>query len=330
MNNRNLLATCEVVSAVGCLILLAGCSGSSRTVNLGSKEITTQTPIQLSHNSVSQVLPIAASPDGTRIAMITSIGPDEGHIDVIDVDTQQNLGKLDINGEGEGTPMFSLDGTILYLGTGEGYVAWNYATGERRKVTDKPPRAGVGIFDASGWNYDRTIAIAIPTEGRDSRKQLMPGQVAVVGGFTQEIAFGQQSGFDQYGNAWFGKGTEWTKVDRSGQATKVQTYPKYLARDQSMDRGSMHLRATQTDMRYKDGHAAVTCIWLTDDKATPYSEWVRGKLVKVSQPYQAAVVFAGPDVFRYGFLPGRNLVYVVSNFGCYLVPFTVEAPGKKS
>jgi|GEM_PF-3878888 len=316
------------------LLCSIGCQGSSRTVNLGAKEITTDTPIQLDRDS----MPFAFSPDGGRIALGRNGAPGRAIVTVLETDSQKKLGDLDIPNGGAGSAIFSRSGADLYLGADDGYVAWNYATGTQRKIARKGPDVQPSrFFDFDGWNYDRTIAIAYPQPPRPKPKKPSielgggegPGQVALAGNITFEIPTDQTAGFDQYGYAWFGKGKSWTRIDRSGQATHARNRPQSLAHDQTRDRASMHLTATNTGMNYKDGQANVFCIWLTDDRAVPYVGIVKGRKVPLPQAYQAAVVFAGPDVLDFGFVPGRNMVYVVSGFGNYLVPFTIAPRPKK-
>ena len=331
--------------AVGLLAAsLTGCAqGTDRTISLGAKVITTQIPIAIT--SVPQdAAPIAASPDGRRLAFVMHGGPGRASVLVVDTDSQRLLGKLLVPNGGGGTPMFSRDGSVLDLGTDEGYDAWNYATGGRVKIAEGGPRAsmesGIRFGGESGWNSDRTIAIEYPHyplqlggEARPTKRD--PGQVGVSGGRTFEIGGTMRAGFDEYGNAWFGLGKNWTKVDRDGRVTH-SSRPKYLTDDQMKARGSMHLAETHAVTKYKKASAHVSCVWLSDDRAVPFTRVVKGKTYKIKEPYQAALVFAGADVIDFGFLPSRNIVYVVCAFAgangheamqTYLVPFlTSKAP----
>lgn len=255
-------------------------------------------------------------------------GPGRATLTVLDTESQKTLGVIDVPNGGSGTTIFSRDGASLYLESDEGYVAWKFNRGTRSKIADYGPRPReYNFLDDNGWNGDRTIVIEYPhpqlglMRPKGTKPGMDPGQVALAGNATFEIAVGQQAGFDQYGNAWFGKGRTWTRIDRGGKSTHLDSRPRYLAHDQMKDRGSMHLVGTQTLMTHRDGKAIISCIWLTDDRAKPFTRRVDGRVVQINQPYQAAVVFAGPDVADFGFLPGKDMVYVVSGFGNYLVPF---------
>jgi len=314
----------QAASIVMCSLALAGCAGSSRTVHLKSGDLTTETPIQLDRNS----FPIAASPDGSRIAFLDDTNRRSNSLRVLDTDTLRVVGSLTTGenaaGSGNGTTMFSLDGKTLFFPESDAYVAWDYSKSTTVQISKLGPTASeFGLMGGTGWNGDRSLAILFPD--RSPGHRITPGQVAAAGNVVHTIPPADRAGFDEFGNAWFGSGRRWTKVDRHGVGTEETSSPGYLTPDQSKDRGSMHLRDTHAEMKYKDGTAAITCVWLTDDRAVPYPPQKPGdRAVYIGQDsFRAAVVFAGPDILDYGFLPGRNLVYVVSQFGSYLVPFSV-------
>lgn len=78
----------------------------------------------------------------------------------------------------------------------------------------------------------------------------------------------------------------------------------------------MHLVETKRQMAFKDAHANVSCIWLYSDRG------FRGK--ESSPRGSAALVFTGADIREFGFMPGRQTVFIVSGLGNYLVPFQVD------
>jgi hypothetical protein len=317
--------------ALCALIAVAGCQGSTRAINLGTNELTTLNPIALTEDA----MPMAASRDGTRIAVVADAAPGNTRVTVRKVDTQESLGSIDVPNSMQGTMMFNEDGTILYVEADEGYVAWNYATGAKTKIMDTGPKPReFGFLVACGWNGDRSVAILYPqakgfqSANQKGNPQKEAGQV-VAEGVTHDIPPLDLAGFDEYGLAWYGHGNDWTSVDKRGRTSKSTHRPKYLALDQTRDRGSMHLRDTHQEMNYKNAKAMVSCVWLSHDRAVPYSVTDKGKTTRVKATDQACVVFAGCDIVDYGFMPGRDMVYVVSGFGVYLVPFKV-APRLKS
>jgi hypothetical protein len=125
------------------------------------------------------------------------------------------------------------------------------------------------------------------------------------------IPLGAEAGFDQYGNAWFGVGNAWTMVDRAGKQTRASSSP-FLVADQTTDRGSMHLRLTEQEMKYQGASAFVGSVWLSHDRAIRSSKGRRAS---------AALIYAGADVITYGFVPGRDMVYVVTATGSFLIPW---------
>jgi hypothetical protein len=293
---------------------LAGCRGSSREITLGKWVLETKTPIQLERMSV----PFAVSSDGSRLALQTDSPVQEGAtITVVETDSLKVLGTLNVAKLGQGTPIFSRDGTTLCLTTEEGYIGWSFATDERVKLPSSPRANSI-----DGWNYDRSLALARPS-GPILRPKEQPsaGQVVLPMGQVVPIPPGLKAGFDEFGDAWFGKPGNWTRVTRAGIESRGHMKAPPLAGDQTRDRGSLHLVATETTMKLRDELAYVTCVWLTHDHPEGRPNPPGSNPERASK---AAVVFAGADVLFYGFLPGRKLVFVVSSFGCYLVPFEIE------
>lgn len=299
-----------ILSAIG----LTGCRGSSRQISLGQWVLETKTPIQLDRMSV----PFAVSSDGSRLALQTdSPAREGGKVTVVETDSGKVLGTLTYAKSGQGTPIFSHDGTTLCLSTEEGYIGWSYATDERVKLFSSP-RAN----STDGWNYDRSLALEKPSGPvRRPKEQPSAGQVVLPMGHVVPIPAGLKAGFDEYGDAWFGKPGNWTRVTRAGVESRGHPKAPPLAGDQTRDRGSLHLMVTETTMKLREELAYVTCVWLTHDhpegRPSPPGS-------KPERPSKAAVVFAGADILAFGFIPGRNMIFVVSSFGCYLVPFQIE------
>ena len=71
----------------------------------------------------------------------------------------------------------------------------------------------------------------------------------------------------------------------------------------------MRLADSESDVNHLGAHAQITTIWLEDSQGV-------GR--------RAALVHAFPDVWDYGFVPGRNAVYAVTATGVYLAPYTIK------
>lgn len=327
-------------------MLLLGCGASSRRISLGSTVIATTTPIQLDRTSI----PIAASRDGRRLVLVSGWDSKVATFKVIDVDTQRVLGTKLVRGSAAGgATMFTRDGREVCMSADEGYVAWDYAADKTQLLSHRPEahEGGFELLGHSGWNFDRSIAIHYPFEGfhgpqfdawaKDlipqikvkgkravTKVTLEPGQVALPRGVTLSIPSTERAGFDQFGSAWVGHPGRWTRIDHNGAVTRGIARAPALTQDQTRVRGSLHLVARRQEMAFRGAKSYVTCIWLTHDRAVPFTRIVKGKVIRVNEPYRAAVVFAGADVTEYGFLPRRDLIYVVSSFGSYLIPFETK------
>lgn len=233
---------------------------------------------------------------------------------VVDTGTLKPLGSIEIGRAKPGTPIFTPDGKSLCLGTDQGYVSWSYANGQMEPLRATPTAAPTDY-----WNYDRTIAIAPPTRESQPQKRAetrLPGEVVLADGVVYSIPATARFGFDQVGSAWFTERGSWTMVGRDGRVRRQLAKPPALMQDQSRDRGLLHLTDSRTTLKFRDAKCFLTSIWLYHDRPRP----ARPEL----KPDRAAVAFAGPDVLTYGFLPGKNLIYVVSAFGSYLVPFQLK------
>jgi len=312
----------RLIAAIALLALLVGCRSSDRALRLPSEDLQIERSTALPHGTI----PIGASPKGDRIALLCE-APDKSHqiVSVVETDSLRELGRADLPATSNSTPMFTQDGTELCLVLDEGFVAWDFRTGRRRRLDGEPAQVPLEKFlTGGGWNADRSIAIATPRKtskriGSKNVDVIEPGQVAVGGSKVSEIMWGSEVGFDPYGNAWWGSGRVWTKVDRTGRVQTSSAPANWLTNDQSRDRGSMHLRDTESEMTYQGSSAYVSCVWLTHDRSVPPE---RGK------DHRAALVFAGSDLVTYGFVPGRDLVYIVTQQDSYLVNFvrTKRAP----
>lgn len=305
------------IIAIACFAILAGCRSSDRSIRLADGDLRVVRTTQLPDHTI----PIAATVKGDRIALLTG-EPNGGEqsVLVIDTDSQRELGRVNIPKTKGSTPMFTREGTELCLVLEEGLMAWNYQSGSRRMLEGEPADVPLEKILTGGWNVDRSIAIATPRTatkrvGNKDVEVPVAGQVAVEGRNVLNVLFGSDVGFDQYGNAWAGSGKVWMRVDRTGGVETHSAPPRGLTSDQSRDRGSMHLRDTEREMTYQGSSAFVTCVWLTHDRSVPPE---RGP------NHRAALVYAGADVIAYGFIPGRELVYVVTQEGSFLVKWVHE------
>lgn len=302
---------------------LAGCRSSHRSILLAESELQIQPAVQIPLGLV----PVAVNRDGTRLALVRPsdrLGGD-AELLVVDVDSMKTLGSAELSSTSAATPTFSLDGKTLHYDAGserEGnragsrnYVAWDYANDVTSPLPYEPHQVPLlKELGYGGWNYDRTIGIRRPTA---STGQRVDGQIGLAEATPVRIPFGSSSGFDQFGNAWFGTGNRWTMVERSGKQTQASASP-FLVIDQTTDRGSMHLRLTENEMKYQGASAFVGSVWLSHDRAIRSS---KGRRVP------AALVYAGADVLTFGFVPGRDMVYVVTATGCFLISWK-SGPGE--
>lgn len=316
------------ILGIAIAVLVLGCKESTRTIPLVGQTLEVGQPVQLRIG-----LPLGFSRDGSKIAVATNFASgvrevlglskedEDLHVSVLDADSMQVLGSVDMPSKATGTLIFNGDGRKLCLATKDGYVAWDYAMGQVEKLAPVGPDAD--IVD-NIWNYDRSIAIVKPIQTIEQRgvqrvQTNVPGRIVLSVAKSFEIPFGARCGFDEYGNAWFGDAGSWTRVDRDGTLSDRIAKSPYLTAGQLMDRGNLHLGKTEVRTSYQGADAYLTCVWISSDRAIPRSK---------DDFHKAALVYAGPDLYYAAFVPGRNQVCIVSSDGWFMVPYTLgeESP----
>jgi hypothetical protein len=112
--------------------------------------------------------------------------------------------------------------------------------------------------------------------------------------------------FDQFGNAWARVDGAWLMLGSQQPPERRSRPPKYLVNDQIILRGSMQLVEQKRTLIRKGSEAFVSTIWL--DHAAAIGE------------KRSAVVFAGLDVYYFGFVPKQDLICVLTFDGTYFIP----------
>jgi hypothetical protein len=116
--------------------------------------------------------------------------------------------------------------------------------------------------------------------------------------------------FDQFGNAWAKVAGSWLMLGSRQAPVKRSEPPKYLVMDQVVFRGSMQLVDQKQTLIRKGSEAFVSTIWL--DHASAIGQ------------RRSAVVFAGLDVYYFGFIPKQDLICILTSDGTYFVPYAAE------
>jgi hypothetical protein len=239
---------------------------------------------------------------------------------VIDLDSKREMGAKPLKNSSMGPLVFNQDGTLLFGDDGSTRYAWNYGAAETTILNSKtypcvPSQSWPGSEEV---NYDRSIyAIATQADQKEPSLGLYTSS-----GSLKVVPTANFQGFDTFGRAWIKYGRDWQVLDRSGSVRLESKRPRYLAPDQSKVRGSRSLTKTESTMSYQGSEANVACIWLTDDRSVPYA--AKKREINLSPPGSTALVFAGADIYEYGFVPNRDLVYVVSDPGVFVIPYSVK------
>lgn len=312
----------RLLALSGVVLLGVGCRNSTHELHVKGQTIVVGEPRALPFGSI----PVAVSRDGSRLALVDNaqhLGEDLDGVDIRVVDTQtlETVGQK-ISFEDPTGIAFDASGSRLFMGRDEKYVAWDYKSGSLTPVLDEVPKVGSFPPDAL-INYDHSILVSYPGGySKPGATEGTPG-TALVNGHPFSIPFTHKLGFDEFGDFWYQASGRWTKIDRAGRLTVSAVKPRTLVGDQTKARGQMHLEFTRTEMRYKDAKAYIQALWLTHDHPVPDP-------TNPQMAYQAALVFAGSDVFEYGFVPNQPMVYVVTGTGSYLVSYSFESDAERA
>lgn len=294
---------------------VSGCSRADRVINRADGAIKVGPPKVM----WTDRMPVAASRDGTRIALLLTTDA-AGSIEVLDFPSMRVIARTDLTEKSEfAGPLFSLDGSRLMLGAIREGDPTPYALNLQSNDLEKMDTKADPVFVAARCNYDRTIMVDAPFLPDPTGKKPTPVLTASGHGF--EIPSDARWGFDQFGVLWSKSAGTWTRITREGESTLGSAPKGGLVPDQSNVRGSLELRATSANMEFKGATARVSSIWMWDHKAIPFPDdpqSMRG------HSYQAALVFTAPDIDSFGFVPGQDLVYIVSSQGNYLIPFETK------
>ncbi|MBA3725310.1 MAG: hypothetical protein H0W86_02395 [Armatimonadetes bacterium] len=238
-------------------------------------------------------MPLAFSADGERMILGHGLTSDRATVEVRNVDTDEVL-YTQRPLKDSYPAMFRHDLLALYCVAPDAIIEMSLETGETRKLIEVEKPAAIS------HNFDQTITVFWSEQGFMALNS--QGEI---------LRSSRQPLFDQYGDAWTRAKDGWTKLGRSGRPVSQQSRPAYLVEDQSLLRGRMKLFTDQKDFERRGATAYISTIWLDHARARGSS--------------RSALVFAGPDVNEMGFVPRRDMVWVASADGGYLVSWKMGA-----
>jgi hypothetical protein len=324
---------CAAVLIPICLLL--ACEISNRTLYTADGELEVRAPIQISRSPSLLWL----SSDGTLMAIAELVDEETVTVEVREVDTQRVLASWQPTRGDEVWPiLFGTAGDELYclVGRDEVYsiAAMHLPSGEMRTIrelgrAEPPAEAGEGtegssqfgesadalldFLDGSAVNYDASLAYL--------HTGLVIGPDTLVTGSGKVVdvrGHPEAHFFDMYGNIWTRENGEWARYGKDGSVSPGLPRPPYLVENQSRLRGAMSLAETEATMKHEGATAYVSALWLCHAKSVPPPDHDAG----LAGPWRrAALVDVAPDIVAYGFVPGRDMVWITSHLETWLVPF---------
>jgi hypothetical protein len=283
-----------------CLVAI-GCKGSTRSITLSDSQFVVGSPEFL---GPAGAIGIAASSNGKLFAVaVPNVEGQSMRFEVREWETRHVMYEFVETSTSDAVMplMFGSQESTLICASSKAVWSVDMKTGARTQLF-------TGQMQSLGAtrNYDHSILVC----GCDQQRY------AVISASGKVLTTPTKPRFDAFGSAWWAEKDSISKMDRSGQISEGLMKSPYAVEDQSTVRGPMTLSHKELEQKFEGATAYISTIWISHQGA-------------VLEPGQrainrAALVTAQPDVYAYGFVPGRNAVYVVSAQGTMIVPFTQQ------
>lgn len=284
-------------------VALVGCERSDKALQFANSQLVVDSPRQLFNDAIG----VAVTSDGTKIADVRpDIDKKKLNLEVRDSETNAVLWHRSTPFNNGPTPLlFGRDGyTLLFLSEAS-LSRLDWRTGEERELP-------YGI--ANPRRDALSKARDLPENCcRNSDWTLVATQDGIVNSDGKFVPLEIFLGYDTFGNGWGIAGGQTMRVDREGRVATLAK-PKYLTYGQQAERGSMHLVEQKQQLTYRRASAHIHAIWVDDSHSLPVS----------GSGSQAALAFAGNDLYAFGFVPGQQSIYAVTADGTYFIPYHKE------
>jgi hypothetical protein len=272
--------------------LLGACKRSDRTLELPGNTLTLVAPAQLRPTGA---VPLAFDRRGELMVVMheseEADDADELEVEIRSVQTSETEGSRK---RVDAFPfMFRDDSAALYCVNQDGILELDLTSNATRLLNE-------GSYLPKARNAAQTISVL---EGQRSRFLAINSKGDIL------LSTGQPA-FDQFGNAWAKTSNGWNMLGPRQSAIHRPSRPTYLVTDQSGLRGAMQLVTKKDTITRRGADALVSTIWLDHSQAMG--------------DRRSALVFAGADVLYAGFVPNKNLVWVITAESSYVVPFTLR------
>ncbi len=264
------------------VLLLVACKSSDRTLALPGKTLTV--------GDLEQLRPVGALPmafDRRGELMAVLHFGEEAEVEIRSGDEFETLQSRKTV---DGFPfMLRSDSAALYCASQQGILELNLTSNTTKLLKE-------GDYLPKVRNAGQTITVLEDAQGRFLTIN-SPGDILLSTAAPR---------FDQFGNGWAKSNNGWSMISPLKPATNQASRPGYLVSDQSSLRGAMQLVTKKNTVTRKGAQAYVSTIWIDH--------------VQAMGERRSALVFAGADVLYFGFVPNRDLVWVVTMNCSYLVP----------
>ncbi|MCW5941184.1 MAG: hypothetical protein KIS66_03070 [Fimbriimonadaceae bacterium] len=292
-----------------CAVLIGGCQATTYRFETVNGIVETGTPDAL--GSGGPAFGALFSHDGETIGTVR-YSPNGNEAEFVVWDRASGTERLRYRfGEQDWTPaLFSADGrSVFFAGSFDGRPTVRRipldGQAHRAPEGEAKPEGTVVRLDGNG-----TVALL------DDTILTADGRLTPLRGDATDL------GYDRDGHIWV-RARGWRRIEPTGK-TFVGDPPKGLDAEPGRRRPGLRLTSQGTTLEHLGASAFATAVWLEDEANRPSPR----KTARDDQPH-AALVYLGPDVTSFSFVPNRNEVLVVTQTGSFVVPYTTKPPAKR-
>jgi len=290
------------LACVMAAVVVAGCASTDRTLQTAGSEVRLDTPRQI---QPPEAVFSCFSPDGRYYAIYVPEG-DRILLEVRSSDGDKTLYRQGLDHPGEALPVLFLKGgdELACLVEQDGVVDvldWRRRTWRQLSAPQGTTLGDMGfplslvplMNDRATMTYLGSCVLTtdgVVTPVRDSRAT---------------------SGWDPNGRFLYQEAGAWTMVDEKGRESRVQA-PLKIDPYPILARGTLRLSENSSNRKRNGSDVFSTEVWLDP---------LHGAASVGKDGPDSALVFLGYDVKSFGFVPGRDAVFVNSGGGPFLITF---------
>ncbi|MBS1713737.1 MAG: hypothetical protein JST30_05310 [Armatimonadetes bacterium] len=294
------------LACVSAAVVAAGCASTDRILQTAGSDVVLDTPRQI---QPPDAVFSCFSPDGRLYAVIVPDG-EKLTFEVRQTDGDKTLYRQGPDHLAEALPVLFLNNgrELACLGEVDGALEvldWEHRTWRRLQA---PPGMTVG---------DVAFSLSlVPLTNASATMTYLGSCVLTSEGVVTPVRNPRAtSGWDPNGRFLVQEEGAWTMIDGHGRESRVQT-PVHIDPCPLLSKGTMRVYEKSENLKRNGSDVFASALWLDPAPGSARSD---------ARTPDSALVFLGYDVKAYGFVPGRDAVFVNSGGGSFIVPFRTRS-----